>query len=337
MEARIAEFWRHGIDLGGFPTPLQEMPHLTKALGGPTLLIKRDDMTDIAFGGNKARKLRLLMADAQEKGADVIISTGGLQSNSACMVAAAARRLQMKPILVLQGSPPKEYDGNLLLEMLLRADIRFVETEGRNIPAIMNNIANELIDEGHKPYVIPLGASTPLGSIGYASAMLELRDQTKEMHEEIDYIVSACGTGGTLAGLILGTKALNTKNEVLGISVGPDKVSFANHIAQLVEDASRLLSVSLSTPPCEINVFDEYVGEGYGVVTKPVAEAIRLVAEKEGIILDPVYTGKAMAGLIDLINKNHFSKEDTVVFLHTGGLPALFPYRNVLREALQVQ
>jgi D-cysteine desulfhydrase family pyridoxal phosphate-dependent enzyme len=317
----------------GFPTPLQKMPRLSKVLGGPRLFVKRDDMTDLAFGGNKARKLEFLFADAKNKGADVIISTGAVQSNCACMVAAAARRLGMKPVLVLVGKEPDLYDGNLFLDKLLSAEIHFVDGYGPHVENLMHSLADEFTAKGHKPYIIPVGASTPLTVPGYALAMEELVNQFNEIGEKIDYAVCACGTGGTQAGLIFGAKLLDAEAKILGTSVFASKADASETIARLVNGSAGLLDVDLSVAPEEVVVFDDYIKEGYGVLNNEVTEAIKLVAETEGIFLDPVYTGKAMVMLIDLIKKGYFKEGDNVVFFHTGGLPALFLYRNELGNA----
>jgi L-cysteate sulfo-lyase len=324
---------RRKISFAGFPTPLQRMPRLSRVLGGPRLFVKRDDMTDLAFGGNKARKLELLFADAKDQGTDVLIATGAVQSNCACIVASAARRLGMKPVLVLVGKEPDVYDGNLLLDKLLSAEIRFVDGHGLHVEDLMNSLADEFKAKGHNPYIIPVGASTPLTVPGYVLAMEELVNQFKEIGETIDYIVCACGTGGTQAGLIFGAKLLDVTAKILGASVFASKADASRTVAQLVNGSAELLDVDLSIVPEDVTVFDDYIKEGYGVLNKEVTEAIKLVAETEGIFLDPVYTGKAMVMLIDLIKKGYFKKGDNVVFFHTGGLPALFLYRNELGKA----
>ncbi len=304
------------------------MPNLSRVLGGPNLFVKRDDMTDLAFGGNKARKLEFLFADAKDKGADVVIAAGVVQSNCVCMVASAARKLGMKPVLILQGKEPEVYDGNLLLDKLLSAEIRFVPDASARLAAI----AEEFKVIGYNPYIIPVGATTPLSVLGYVLAMEELVNQFDELGENLDYVVCGCGTGGTQAGLILGTKLLDVDAEILGVSVFADRNVASKQIVQLVNGSAELLGVDLSVFAEEVTVFDEYIKEGYGVLNEEVAEALKLTAEEEGIFLDPVYTGKAMVALIELIKKDYFREEDNLVFLHTGGLPALFPYRNKLAK-----
>ena len=321
------------ISFAGFPTPLQRMPRLSKVLGGPSLFVKRDDMTDLAFGGNKARKLEFLFADAKNQGADVLIAMGAVQSNCACIVASAARRLGMKPVLVLVGKEPDVYDGNLLLDRLLSAEIKFVDGYGPHVEDLMNSLAEEFKAKGHKPYIIPVGASVPLTVPGYALAMEELVNQFSVIGENFDYVVCACGTGGTQAGLILGAKLLDVTAKILGVNVFASKEDASRQIVQLVNGSAKLLDFDLSIVPEEVTVFDDYIKEGYGVLNNEVTEAIKLVAETEGIFLDPVYTGKAMVALMDLIKKGYFNEDDNVVFFHTGGLPALFLYRNELGKA----
>ncbi|MCW4015648.1 MAG: D-cysteine desulfhydrase family protein [Candidatus Bathyarchaeota archaeon] len=316
----------------GFPTPLQKMPRLSKALNGPRLFVKRDDMTDLAFGGNKARKLEFLFADAQNKGADVVICVGAIQSNCVCMVAAAARRLGIKPVLVLVGEEPEVYDGNLLLDKMLSAEIHFIEGYGPHVDDYMNRLAEQYKKQGHHPYVIPAGASLPLTVPGYALAMEELVNQFHELGETIDYIVCACGTGGTQAGLIFGTKLLDTKAKILAASVFASKTDAANTVAGLVNRSAKLFGVGVSIVPEDVAVFDDYIKEGYGIINNEVTSALKLVAHTEGIFLDPIYTGKAMVMLIDLIKKGYFKADDNVVFFHTGGLPALFLYKTELQK-----
>jgi D-cysteine desulfhydrase family pyridoxal phosphate-dependent enzyme len=317
----------------GFPTPLQRMPRLSQVLGGPNLFIKRDDITDLAFGGNKARKLEFLFADAKNRGVEVVIATGAVQSNCACMVAAAARRLGMKPVLVLVGEEPDVPDGNLLLDKLLSAEIHFMDGYGSHVEDFMNCLADEFRAKGHKPYVIPVGASVPFTMPGYALAMEELVNQFNKIGEKVDYVVCACGTGGTQAGLIFGAKLLDAKVKILGASVFASMTDASKTVVGLVNGSAELLGVDLSMTPDEVVVFDDYIKEGYGILNSEVTDAIKVVAETEGIFLDPVYTGKAMVMLIDLIKKDYIKKGDNVVFFHTGGLPALFLYRNKLGKA----
>ncbi|HER54279.1 MAG TPA: D-cysteine desulfhydrase family protein [Candidatus Bathyarchaeota archaeon] len=317
----------------GFPTPLQKMPNLSKALGGPNLFIKRDDMTDLAFGGNKSRKLEFSFADAQKKGADIIISTGAIQSNCACMVATAARRLGMKPVLVLVGKEPKVYDGNLLLDKILSSEIHFLKNYGPHVEEYMNNLAEKFRSEGYTPYVIPVGASLPSTVPGYALALQEAVNQFEDLGIPLDYIVCTCGTGGTQAGLIFGKKLLDVQTKIIGATVFASKKDATKTILQFVNGAAKLFDAKVSATVDDVTVFDDYIKEGYGKINSEVTRSLKLVAETEGIFIDPIYTGKAMVMLIDLINKSYFKKTDNVLFFHTGGLPAIFLYKNELQKA----
>ena len=306
------------------------MPRLSKLLGGPRLFVKRDDMTDLAYGGNKARKLEFLFADAKNKGADVMISVGAIQSNCACMVASASRRLGLKPVLVLVGKEPEVPDGNLLLDKLLSADIHFIDDYGPHVDDYINKLADEYRAKGHYPYVIPAGASIPSTVPGYALAMEELANQFKKTGEKLDAVICACGTGGTQAGLIFGAKLLDVTAKIVGASVFASRADASSTIVRLVNGAAELFHLDLSIAPEDVAVFDEYIKEGYGIINNDVTQALKLVAETEGIFIDPVYTGKAMVMLIDQIKKGYFNKDDNIVFFHTGGLPALFLYRSEL-------
>jgi L-cysteate sulfo-lyase len=320
------------IKLAKLPTPLEEMPNLTKALGGPKLWIKRDDLTGIAFGGNKERKTEFVMADAIQKEADTIITTGAIQSNHARVTAAAAKKLGLKVVLVLRGKEPQKYDGNLLLDHLFGADIRFVQVSWQQTFSAMGKVAEELKEKGHKPYIVPGGASYPTGAVGYVNAMLELISQAKEENLNINYIVHASGSGGTQAGLVLANKALQTKTEILGICVEPNADQWlAETIVEIANGTVKLLNLKETVNREDVVLISDYAGEGYGVLTPETVEAIKLVAQTEGILLDPVYTGKAMAGLINLVKKGRFKKDDNIVFIHTGGTPALFAYKDQLK------
>jgi len=317
------------VKLANLPTPLEEMPRLTKILKGPRLWIKRDDCTGLAFGGNKERKTEFVMADALRNKADVVITTGGLQSNHARATTSAARKLGLRAVLVLRGEKPKSYDGNLLLDHLLGAELRFVSVDSREIDPVLRDVAKRLKEEGHVPYVIPSGASYSVGAVAYVDAMLELLTQAQDTNLKISYIVHAAGSGGTQAGLILAGKALKSKIGVLGICVEPENGWLVQKTVEIANEAVKLLDVKVAVKPGDVTLIKEYAGE-YGVLTPEVFDAIKLVAQAEGILLDPVYTGKAMAGLIDMIKQNRFKKDDNVVFIHTGGTPVLFTYKKEL-------
>jgi D-cysteine desulfhydrase family pyridoxal phosphate-dependent enzyme len=299
-------------------------------LGGPRILFKRDDNDGFALGGNKARKLEFLIADAMQKGADTIITTGGVQSNHARITAAAAKRYGMRPILVLRGDSSAEYDGNLLLDKLFGAEIRIVAPDMRDTMPIMQDIAEEMRDGGREPYIIPSGGSNPVGAIAYSNAMLEIISQAIEMSVKVDHVVFASGSGGTQGGLLFGAKALNFQGRILGISDGASRDPLVGKTVEIANGCARLIDSHVSVSLKDVDFLDQYAGKGYGILQKEVVDAIMTVAGTEGILLDPVYTGKAMWGLMDLIHQGYFEKDETVVFIHTGGTPALFAYRKEL-------
>lgn len=337
------------VELVSLPTPLKKLKNLSNFLNGPEIIIKRDDLTGLAFGGNKSRKLEFIVSDMLDKKADSVITWASLQSNWCLQTAAAARKYGIKPVLVLfeTGDIPFDIDGNILLDFILQADIRVEKAEKGKVvkqefvDEILDKIEKELVKKGHTPYIAPIGGSMtggsmeqPLGAIAYAQAFLEIVEQMNKTGEKPDYIVHASGSGGTQAGLVVGAKAVLPEVKVLGISVSDRKEDFFPEVMTIARNTIKTLELELSLQESDILIFDQYIGEGYGVINRQVAETIRLVAEKEGIYLDPVYTGKAMAGLIDLIKKRYFSSHEKIVFIHTGGTPALFPYRNGLKELL---
>jgi len=317
------------VRLAALPTPLDEALRLTKALGGPRILIKRDDNTGLAMGGNKARKLEFLMGEALAKGVDTVLTTGAVQSNHARMTVAAANKLGMKTILVLRGDEPMENEGNLLLDRIFGAKVRVVKGDYDRMQQEMESIAEDLRRKGHNPLVIPVGGATGIGSIGYVDMTLELVSQLNAMGLKASHLIHASGSGGTQAGLALGAKALNTDMRILGISVSRKRDPLKERVAGIANEAAKLVHSDCKIALQDVEVYDEYIGEGYGIPTKECVEAIRLLAETEGILLDPVYTSKAMAGLTDLIRRGEISRKDTVVFVHTGGTPALFAYKHL--------
>jgi L-cysteate sulfo-lyase len=319
------------ISLGQFPTPLHALPRLTEKLEGPRLFIKRDDQTGLATGGNKTRKLEFLVADALAHKADTLITAGAPQSNHARQTAAAAARMGMNCVLVLRGQPPAERQGNLLLDDLLGAQIRWADADRRSaVPATMETVAAELRAQGRTPYLVPYGGSNPIGATGYVAAMEELMEQARKMNLSFDRIVFASSSGGTQAGLVVGAKATEYKGQVLGISVDEQREDLQRKVAELATATAAHLKLDFRFVPDEIAVNADYLGAGYGVMGEPEREAIRLAAQTEGLLLDPVYTGRAFAGLIDLIRKGDIGKNETVLFWHTGGTPALFAYADEL-------
>jgi L-cysteate sulfo-lyase len=337
---RVDRFPR--VDLIHRPTPLRKLERLTARLGGPDIFIKRDDLTGLAFGGNKSRKLEFIIRDILEKRADVVITWASLQSNWCMQTAAAARTFGIKPVLVLFKTYdlPEGPDGNLLLDVILGADIRILEAEkGKVVKAaqafsVLEEAAREMAGQGHRSYLVPVGGSMvrgdmdkPLGAVSYVAAFAELLDGLRAGGVEPDYVVHSTGSGGTQAGLVVGARALTDGCRVIGISVSDPKGPFSDDVLEIARATDEALGLGLEVRPEDVVVFDEYIGEGYGVVDRGVAETIRLVFQTEGIVLDPVYTAKAMAGLIDLIKTGFFNRTDRVVFVHTGGTPALFPNR----------
>lgn len=321
------------IKLANLPTPLSEAPRLSAALGGPRILIKRDDLTGLAMGGNKARKLEFILADAKAKGADVLIATGSSQSNFAMQAATAGRKLGMDAILVLFKGPHPEMQGNLLLDKVLDAEVRIMDvtlSERDKIYKAMDQLADELRKKGRNPYVIPSGGSTPLGIIGYVIAAQEISQQLNQLSITADYLFVTSGGGGTHGGLALGVKHYKIPLKVIGSSVSYTKEECQSKLAELCNSGAKTLGWNVTMSPDEFTVFDDYVGEGYAIPTKACIEAIKLVAKTEGIFLDPVYTGKTMAALIDLVHKGRFTSKDVIVFVHTGGMPALFAYNKEL-------
>lgn len=307
------------VSFAHLPTPLESLPRLSEALGGPRLLIKRDDQTGLAFGGNKTRKLEFLVAEAQDQGANTLISGGALQSNHCRQTAAAAARFGFKCILVLTGEKPKQPSANLLLDELFGAEIVHV-ADRKDRDGILQETFDHAAKEGIKPYLVPYGGSNATGALGYAFAMKELMEQNVQP----DCIVFATSSGGTHAGLLLGQRVFGYKGKVLGISVDESEEWLKQHVSDLASSTGQKLGKRIEFTPDEVLANANYCSAGYGVLTEHEREAIRLFAMCEGLLLDPVYTGRAAAGMIDLIRKGFFNRDDTVVFLHTGGQPALF-------------
>jgi D-cysteine desulfhydrase len=301
------------------PTPVEALPRLSEALGGPRLLIKRDDQTGLAFGGNKTRKLEFLVAEARDQGAKTLISGGALQSNHCRQTAAAASRFGFECILVLTGDMQAKPSGNLLLDQLFGAQVVHV-TDRKDRDRILQQTFDRAAEEGMKPYLVPYGGSSPTGALGYAFAGKELMEQ----NVHADWIVFATSSGGTHAGLVLGHRVFGYKGKVLGISIDESEEWLRNHVSELASLASAKLGKRIEFTPDEVLANAGYCNAGYGVLTDFERKAIQLFAKYEGLLLDPVYTGRAAAGMIDLIRKGFFKKDETVLFLHTGGQPALF-------------
>ncbi|PUA32529.1 MAG: hypothetical protein B7O98_07725 [Zestosphaera tikiterensis] len=314
------------------PTPIEKASNLSRDLG-VNLLIKRDDVMELALGGNKVRKLEFILADALSKGADVLITRGAIHSNHARLTAAAARKAGLEAHLVLTPPGSKEViQGNLLLDSLLGAKITYVEN-GEDADAVMERIAEELKSSGRRPYIIPAGGASEYGVLGYALAALEIIQQTLALNVRPKYIIHTTGTGATQAGLILGLKALGVDDvKVIGISNGRKASEEQARVLKLVNQASKAFNIEVKVTSDDVIVYDDYVFGGYGVITKEVVDTMKYVARTEGLILDPVYTAKGMYGLIDLIHKGEIRRNENVVFIHTGGSPITFQYvDNVLK------
>jgi D-cysteine desulfhydrase family pyridoxal phosphate-dependent enzyme len=349
LEERFKKF--HRVELAHLPTPLDKLENLTEMLERFDVYLKRDDMTGLAFGGNKARKLDFIVADALNQGADTLITWGGLQSNWCRQVAAAAAKIGLKSILILfkkkavQGGD----DGNLLLDRMLDADIRIVEADAianmmelASVNRFVEPVLKEVIRAGGVPYLLPIGGSLvegsmtqPWGAISYVNAFAELNEQASADGVRIDSVVLATGSGSTQAGLLVGAKLLSPATRVIGVTVYSSKQKMTEYVRAISEATIRQLGAKVPVLDEDIVVFEEYLREGYGVFNEEVGAALRVVAETEGVLLDPVYTGKAMAGMLDLMKKDYFADGENIVFLHSGGTPALFPYRSQISSALE--
>jgi D-cysteine desulfhydrase len=301
------------------PTPVEELPRLSKALGGPRLLVKRDDQTGLAFGGNKTRKLEFLVAEAMEQHADTLISAGAFQSNHCRQTAAAAARFGLECVLVLTGENPKNASANLLLDHLFGARIVAV-ADRKDRDRVLRETSEEVTSMGGRPYLVPYGGSSPTGAIGYAYAVEEMLQQNVEP----DWVIFGTSSGGTHAGLVLGQRAYGYAGRILGISIDEPVEWIRSRVSALASEASTKLGARLEFSESDVLANADYCTAGYGIVTSAELEAISLFARTEGLLLDPVYTGRAAAGLIDLIRRGHFTSKETVLFWHTGGQPALF-------------
>ena len=300
------------------PTPIEALPRLTAALQGPQLIVKRDDQTGLAFGGNKTRKLEYLLAEAQARGARTLITAGAVQSNHCRQTAAAAAKFGLDCILVLFGEPPSPPDGNHFLFHLLGAELVFTERD--DVQAKLAEVFEQTQTEGRQPYLIPYGGSNPTGASGYVNAMLELAEQGCQP----DWIVFPSSSGGTQAGMLVGAKQSGYTGKILGISVDEPAEVLQPRVADLATQTAAYLGEPFQFTPEDVLVNDAYTGAGYAILGEPEIEAVQLFAREEALLLDPVYTGRAAAGLIDLIRQGYFPKGDTVLFWHTGGSPALF-------------
>ena len=326
--------------LGFLPTPLVKLSRLAERLSGPRIFMKRDDQTGLGLGGNKVRKLEFLVGEALSLGCDTLITGGAAQSNHCRQTAAAAAAGGLACHLALGGEPPGTGErsfaptGNLLLDQLFGAVIHWTGElrKGEKIP----EIAESLRSAGRKPYVVPYGGSNTTGAAGFVEAVRELTEQLAELGESVTHIVFASSSGGTQAGLTVGKSLFGLDTELVGIGIdkgASGDVPFADHVLQLANATAERLDVPSRFSASELTIRNDYLGEGYGVVGDLERRAIRIVAQTEGILLDPVYTGRAMGGLLDMIERGELSREHSVLFWHTGGIPALFPYAQDVLES----
>jgi len=316
------------LSFAHLPTPLEPLPRLTKHLGGAEIWIKRDDQTGLAGGGNKTRKLEYLLAEAQAQKARTIITGGAPQSNHCRQTAAASAHCGFRCIVVLRGEPPAKTTGNILLDQLLGAEI--VWTHGESREAVMQAVYEKEKAAGNDPYLIPIGGSNRIGAASYVAAIQELADQLSVNFNSFSRICFASSSGGTHAGLTVGAKALILGMQVLGFSVDEPLEVLKTNVARLATETATLLGLPDTFAPDDISANANYVGAGYAIMGEREHETIRLLAGLEGVLVDPVYTGKAFGGMIDLIRKGEIGRDERVLFWHTGGQPALFAYADQL-------
>ncbi|MCE9644874.1 MAG: D-cysteine desulfhydrase family protein [Chloroflexi bacterium] len=307
------------MNFAHLPTPIEELPNLSRVLNGPRILVKRDDQTGLAFGGNKTRKLEFLVAEAHEQGAKMLISAGAIQSNHCRQTVAAAARFGFDCTLVLTGEGPKQPSANFLLDQLFGAEIITVP-DRKDRDRVLQETFDRAVAAGRKPYLVPYGGSSPTGAMGYTFAMEEFMQQ----NVNADWIVFGTSSGGTHAGLVLGQRRFGFKGKILGISIDEPEAQLKSHVSELASQASERLGKRIQFTGDDVLANENYCQAGYGVFGAGEREAIKLFAGQEGLLLDPVYTGRAAAGMIDLIRKGYFKKDETVLFWHTGGQPALF-------------
>jgi D-cysteine desulfhydrase len=315
-------------------TPIEKLERLSALLGGPDIYIKRDDLLGLAGGGNKTRKLEFLVADALAQGADTLVTCGAVQSNHCRLTLAAAAKEGLKCRLVLEERVPNSYNpdatGNNFLFRLLGVEALTVVKAGVDLAAAMQKVADEVAALGRKAYVIPGGGSNPIGALGYVSCAEEILAQTHDLGLRLDHIVCASGSTGTHAGLICGLVGNNSHIPLTGINVRRTREEQEPNVHKLAQEVSTLLDIKGGVPREAITALGDWVGPGYSLPTPEMVEAVRMLAQVEGILLDPVYTGKAMAGLLALVRGGTFKAGQRVLFVHTGGAPALYAYQSVL-------
>lgn len=324
----LAKFSRRRYTAG--ETPIEFLPRFTQAVGGPNIYIKRDDLLGLTAGGNKTRKLEFLVADALAQGADTVITCGAVQSNHCRLTLAAAVKEGLKCRLVLEERVPGSYNpeasGNNFLYRFLGVEKIEVVPGGSSMVEAMNKVAADLAKEGRKGYIIPGGGSNPIGATGYVSCAQEIQGQLFEKGIQLDRLVVPSGSAGTHAGLVTGFYGCNMNIPIVGVNVSRDREEQEALVYGLVEKTAEHVGVTSSIPREAVNCFGDYWRPKYSVPNKKMVEAVNMMAKTEGILLDPVYTGKAMAGLVDLSRKGYFKKGENIMFVHTGGSPALYAY-----------
>ena len=330
----LAKFPR--LRFAHLPTPLEPMANLSRLLDGPNIWVKRDDCTGLAGGGNKTRKLEFLMADAEQQGADTIITQGAVQSNHARQTAAIAAKLGYECYLLLEnrtGSDDPDFlaNGNVLLDDIYNARLSDFPA-GTDMNQEMLGLAEELRAAGKKPYIIPGGGSNRIGALGYVNAAYELVGQCNDQGLKVDHIVHATGSTGTQAGLVTGLTAIHSGIELMGISVRAPKVAQEENVYRLACETAEFIGSSAALNRSDVVANSDYVGEGYGIPTDGMIEAVEMTARHESILLDPVYSGKGMAGLIDLVRQGFYRRGENIVFIHTGGAQALSGYRSLFGQ-----
>ena len=322
------------VSLAHLPTPLELMPRLSEHLGGPNIYVKRDDCTGLGTGGNKTRKLEFLMADAIAQNADVIITQGAVQSNHARQTAAAACKMGMECELIFEqriDDPAEAYlnSGNILLDRIFGANLRDVD-KGSDMDAAMEEVAEELRRDGKTPYIIPGGGSNRIGALGYVDCALEFMAQANREGIVIDHVIHATGSAGTQAGLLAGLKATNANIPLLGIGVNAPQQEQEEKVYKLALETAEYIGAAGVVAREDVVANCDYVGDGYGIPTQAMNDAVMLLARLEGLLFDPVYSGKGLAGMIDLVQKGQFAHAQNIVFIHTGGSAGLFGYSDQL-------
>ena len=322
------------VSLAHLPTPLEHLPRLSAKLGGPQIWVKRDDCTGLATGGNKTRKLEFSLAAAIEEGADTIVTVGALQSNHVRQTVAATCKLGLSCEVLLEHrvQDPSDYyanSGNVFLDRLFGANLH-EHPAGTDFETAMQEVAEEVRSKGGRPYIVPGGASDKIGALGYVNCAFELLSQANDQGLVIDQLITATGSAGTQGGLIVGLKAMNSNVPLLGIGVSAAQEPQEEKVFELAVETADYIGASGVVERKDVVANCDYIGDGYGIPTESMNEAIVMLARTEGLLYDPVYSGKALAGMIDLIRRGEYSDSQNIVFLHTGGSVALFAYADQL-------